>query len=886
MFRHSSTIRSGLNGHIKETHEEHTLHHHNAHFILAAEFDNKQGPIIKHQYPKSIPGFKISSNQSSTMNLASLMIPNSIESTPGRADFTVFILYKHKFKQTYQIFPITNSEEQENGSGTMTILEEDEGHSSPWKIPRDNHTKNPKEQPLFFVNVVSARRDTTNKRGAIIKSIALGTTMKKFRIFKPLLAMALDEYMHSNNDVRILIECFNMVNSLDLSLINRVHSNISLQNVLNSINDEDITLEIFDVKGRCLRSILNVNELPKTDCFGNKITFKQHHIEYQFSSFTPTVLPSTFVKIPLQIDMVDYDSIKVDINYNDHVLKFLRNFIPELCKRGLSASSWRLFVNSTKETKDTLCQFVISLSMFLKCFDFQYFDNAHLIIFPYMDISFIDEFRIEFPNNRSGLYFSVVGVSNPIFEYQHDVWDFYYDMDHDSLLTQSDVAPNSHSSARSIDDLTKNKTFKKMFQKNNSSGSLITSKPSRTSLMSKLINYLVDEQHDNETILNVLKRINTLQLLHLLQIISQRKSNDSELILKDEYIITYKDFIIFPEFFEYSSLNVLRSLHELELSLNAIIFSRREKYSPSEKGIFLKRALSSLKSLYKYVSINKTNMANFLNICLNYPVTQLLYSFDPIRSDFGPLDLKREFKKLKESDSVEGLSVGSAKVIDYFMSERSLRLLCLPLLLNVELDYEASNFSDSTILHSQFSHTRNENKMAAGFWQSDGSMSNFSSLYEESTDQAVSYDAMSTTFSFRDDTTTSSSRKEGDGQVNKIKKIAVKLLYRIEKHDVGSLLLKDRLNPMFRAAYNTLKEDLFDHESVRTSLADNFAQVRLKQDSPQTVSPKRQELLEDLDSILEKQETIRNQQPKIQKAVRPSILDALNQIAIPHKNDD
>lgn len=57
-----------------------------------------------------------------------------------------------------------------------------------------------------------------------------------------------------------------------------------------------------------------------------------------------------------------------------------------------------------------------------------------------MDISFIDALRRQLESQQGRRLFTIVGVSNPIFECQMEVWDFYYDMDSESLRARSSSA--------------------------------------------------------------------------------------------------------------------------------------------------------------------------------------------------------------------------------------------------------------------------------------------------------------------------------------------------------------------------------------------------------------------------------------------------------------
>ncbi|AAS51438.2 ACR212Cp [Eremothecium gossypii ATCC 10895] len=847
----------------------------NVEYILAAEFDNKLGPVLKHQFPKNLPGFK--STNSNLSNLAGLMIPNGIENRPGESDFTTFILYKDRYAQTFQLFP------NDNAKGSLKPTAESHGHlgGSPSSrlesmiLEEDENAGSSKtslsqarEIPLFFINVVHAKIDNANERGAVIKSLAVGTSLQNFFIFKPLLMMALDEYIKMPN-IRILIECFNMINSLDLSLMNRIHSNKVLQNILNSINNDEIINEIFDPEEKSLKHILRVNELPKHDVNGNSIVFKQGAMVYRFDSFKPQVLPEHFTKIPLQIDLIKYDAIKLNINYKDHVLKFLRQFIPQISLLDRNDPSWRLMVNSTTLSKDSLCQFVLALSNFINAFDHQhYFQNSSVIIFPYMDISMIDELRNEFSVKKTGNYFSIVGVSNPIFEMQKDVWDFYYDLDSATLLTQakpSKMNPVTIIGSTNPQNNRSSELLMKIFNKHPTSHVTIKQETPKMGLLLKFIQYIVLQQHDNQTVLNVFKRVIILQLIHLFSRLNHDSGPSIELLLKDEYMLTYKDFIMFPEFFEYSSLKCIRLMHNLETCLQHVFFPKNRSREVRKR--VLTQLYGHLKNIYKFMSVNKAHMGRFLNVCLNYPLTHPFETFDLEKSDFSKINLTIALRhEMKHTEALDGLCYAQSNIIDYFSLDKGLSLVFYPLLINPTADTFAAS-SDPTNSNSvkespQSNHSRVSTEIrgtsAASNHQSEN-LSVISSIYENNIDIESAY-------SMRDDVTTVTCTAQEDlvQLVEKIRRLTIKILLRIERHHIGNMLINKKLNPIFPLTYRTLKKEYFPVSPRRSANDDTVsgapADLYIAPGTPLsgsagvtkseiTISPQRKELLQELSLI-------------------------------------
>ncbi|CEP60287.1 Afi1p LALA0_S01e07250g [Lachancea lanzarotensis] len=878
MFTHSHAIRSGLSGRLRQTHQEHIQNNYNAQYIIAAEFDNKIGPILKHQYPNAIPGFKTRTRfKNSAVNLASLMIPNNAENFPNRTDFTIFILYKNKYTRNYQIFPIVDTVAPHMDRQDLGVLKEEDNFSGGGMSMAAEHLNNAKEPPLFFISVVNTIKDSTNSRGAIIKAIALGTDLRNFLVFKPLLAMTLDAYMRSDDDVQLLIDCFDMINSLDLSLAKRIMSNTSLQTLLSSITDEKVLAEIFAPQNQNLARLLHLNSLPQADSFGNSVKFKRHLIEYQFNKFKPKRLPPALTRIALQINVVSYDPVLVNINYNDHVLKFLSRFLAELEKLLRPQFAWKLVVNSTKLPKDVLTQFVMSLSNLIRHFDSHYFANAQVIIFPYMDISFVDALKEQLRSCRMTRTFSIVGVSNPIFEVQKDVWDFYYDLDTEELKTHGlDTSVLSVHSDNSQESL-KGSKIKSIFQKRASSAVILQKPSSRCSLTSKIIEYLIVEHHDNETILNVFKRINVLQILSLITNLHSRPQSESELSLKDEYVLSYRDFIIFPEFFEYSSLKLVQCLKRLQENLDYTIFDGRNPSENYELNPF-ERILSSLKFIHKFMTSNSANVEKFINIGLSFPLTLFQDDENVATKDFNEINLRDTFDSLKNSNSMESLNYHRTGVVDCFAMIRFLRLLFLPLLLD-------SRIESSPELMRQFdSHKYGDRDLHSKRTAQPEYQSSFiSSWYnEESLFQDVPADEVrSRAPSSSNGQSYPGSLVDSGSTINKIKKTSIAIIRKIRKHPIGELLVRHKLNPVFKSVYETVGEERAVKkrrgDGIRTSINKHQSAV---QESTISVSPSRKELLKDLQAISLQQENIKARPASEERPARASILDILNRITL------
>ncbi|AMD21261.1 HEL019Cp [Eremothecium sinecaudum] len=792
---------------------------HNVEYILSAEFDNKSGAMIKHQYPKNLP--KLKHQTSNLANLAALMIPNGIENRPGESDFTVFILYRDRYSQTFSLFPPTEASISRNSTGSYGAAGSSPSRLGSVILEEDEHAgisttslASSKKDLLFFLNVVHSEIDYSNERGAVIKSLAVGTVLQNFFIFKPLLMMALDAYMKSPS-MQILKDCFDLINSLDLSLMVRIHSNKLLQNVLNSINNDEIIHELLDPQGKALKKLLRVSELPETDKNGNSIAFKQSTLIYRFDNFKPIAVPHYFTRIPIHINMIKYNDIEVDINYKDHVVKFLSAFIPHLSKLPRDAPPWRLMINSMELSTDSLCQLVLALSNFIHAFEHKYIRNGSVVVFPYMDISMVDDLRYELSQPHSSELYFIVGVSNPIFELQKNVWDVYYNLDTGILISQSspNTAPSHrtstgslhHASVRSSDFLMK------IFSK--TSNSVTSANESlKMGLLQKFMQYTMQQQHDNQTVLNVFKRVTILQLIHLLPKLGNDVSISTDMLLTDEYMLTYKDFVIFPEFFEYSSLRVIRLLNDMEKSLHQAFFPH-DKSKDSKERVLLK-IYCLLKEIYKFICLDKTHLSTFLNVCLNYPTTRAFDQFDLRKADFSKINLTKVLRhELRNLNGADGVNYTQANVIDYLSVDKGLGLLFYPLLLYPVMDVTTAGLYPTSSKHSSGSSNTfprsvekglsldNSKTSASTFSFPDGNLTMVTKYYEQFLENNLVYNT-------RDDLSiTSNQISDCPYMVDRIRKLALKLLMRLERHHIGQLLIDKKLNPIFPMIYRTLKRE-------------------------------------------------------------------------------
>lgn len=801
----------------------------NIKYVISAEFDNKQGAILKYQYPKCIPGFKTntlgeySSIDEQTLNIASLMIPDNVERYPGRPDFSMFILYKDKINQEYKLFPTANSL-QDNNVAQITggmISEQEEIDASSKMSEASTIYDDDSDDTLFFLNVVNTIIDESNERGAIIQAISMGTTMRNLLIFKPLLVMTLHYYMTYPREDRlqVLIDFFVMINSLDMSLLRRTHSRYRLQRILQSINDLDILTKIFDLNmGNCSR-IMKFNQNTTKDALGNKLTIENGKIVQYFTTFHPVVLSDFLIQLPLRANIIKSEPIPLELNYNNKVLKFLTLLIPELNKLDSTAIVRKLVINSTIHSKDLISQFVLSLSNLMGGHSHgnsvPYFKGRPVLFFPYMDISMVDALRSHIePESDFANSFVIIGTANPIFKFQPDIWDFYYDLDNE-LLYNSDQAGQER---LTLKQELKNGTssFKKLLVKPHSAtiGAILNIDDNyddtnfnrnKTGLTMKFVQYLQDGMHDNETVVSVLRRTCILQILALLPVESEKlkmtaattkRGTSNELSLKDEYVNTYRDFILFPYFFDYNSLQIIKHMRTLVLALDNLK-SLDLPLTPTEK-IYSEISIiyETIKSFFIIACSSKQNLDCLIAILLNFPDLQLGSTFNLKRQDFSRLNLE----KIYESNKKPGSSNNSLDFVDDFIKVNGFEYIAT---------FLSFSINDANTLFSPTLHLKYKTVIGRS-----RSLKNIFSL-NQITSSNPTLDFPSPGASPKKRNTISNPNKSVNAgsivlekRISKIKRVITKLLMKMERHPMGSILIDKYLSKQSGALFLSFKSDI------------------------------------------------------------------------------
>ncbi|KAF7332587.1 Protein mesA [Mycena kentingensis (nom. inval.)] len=184
-------------------------------FVLLAEFDILQGAQLKFQFPQPL-GVKESL-------LAMAMLPDGAETQLD--DWTVFFLNQTPFNTISPVLALDTPEMR------TSALQGDAGD---------------KPDLLCVLNLVRTKRDSTLERGARVLALAICTRHPFIQIFKPVLLMALDDYL-SNPSQDCLARLFDAVNSMDLSGAPILTRNEKM--VMRYSDRKDVFAERFPVSG-------------------------------------------------------------------------------------------------------------------------------------------------------------------------------------------------------------------------------------------------------------------------------------------------------------------------------------------------------------------------------------------------------------------------------------------------------------------------------------------------------------------------------------------------------------------------------------------------------------------------------------------------------------
>ncbi|KIV77207.1 hypothetical protein PV11_09024 [Exophiala sideris] len=425
-YRSKKRLRSQYPLHSAEPHVE---------YILVASFDIDRGPIMEHQFPGAI-------SPDENM-LAELMLPD--QTHVRQQDWTMFFLHKDAG---------TNEEEEaerearrkrraarKHASG-VAEGEDFDGDSS----SDESEAGSIDNPPLMYVlNLVNTKQDSTVKRGAVVKAMAICTRHSFLHIYKPLLLLALEDYFKSPSPDTLEL-LYNSLNAMDLSLMPRLSS--LERHILQASDTKDMFAEKFEqMITQRLADDAAANRLDPPGSPGRsepKYTVPRDTHEFE-SKIVYNGIPIP-VKIPTALSpetVGDFSLIKlVQIFGNPHMSQpqpFALH--PHLTSSGAYTHPIVVLINamltqkrviflghnrpSGEVAEAVLAACALASGGVLRGF------TRHA--FPYTDLTKIDEL-LKVPG-------FIAGVTNPAFSYHPEWWDLMCDLPSGRMKISSCIEP-------------------------------------------------------------------------------------------------------------------------------------------------------------------------------------------------------------------------------------------------------------------------------------------------------------------------------------------------------------------------------------------------------------------------------------------------------------
>lgn len=386
----------------------------NVEYILTAEFHIDKGPTLRHQYPNPIPGSQ------NMLFLPELMLPDQIHKR--EEDFTLFFLHRNTTTGEFQY--VFNKATCEG-------------------------------EPYYLYTLVNNVKDTTFKRGSIIKSISVVTRLSYFKSFKPLLLICLDKYFKSD-DISVLEELYQAINEKNFNLVNGPPNQMLIikKLLITSILDLPITDKIYyDEVFRNKLLGIHKSSTPNDELFIRK--------DLSYNS----IVTLGKMKIPIKIPMINLpDTIgdylnPTDLNFKQSLINILNAKLSLITHNGQTAAyknneltiygqatppiitlinavltGKKIIFLSYEQSSGYIIDHVLLLLKIITGGGILSGLLTHYNMFPMIDVSKIDLLE------ECESY--IAGTINPFFKNHDKLWDILYDLDTNELFLSSEyLAP-------------------------------------------------------------------------------------------------------------------------------------------------------------------------------------------------------------------------------------------------------------------------------------------------------------------------------------------------------------------------------------------------------------------------------------------------------------
>ncbi|PGH35021.1 hypothetical protein GX50_02155 [[Emmonsia] crescens] len=411
-------------------------------YILVASFHVDHGPIMEHQYPSAISGDE--------NMLAELMLPD--QTHVRSQDWTIFFLHKDAGSEEENDYvessagqhPGNNNISRENGD-----LNDDGSEVSVVDEEDDDDDDNGEGPPLMYVlNLVNTKQDTSAKRGAVVKAMAICTRHSFLHIYKPLLLLALEDYFKSPFP-ETLAALYNSLNAMDLSLLPRF--TYLERHILQASDAKDMFIEKFEqmikqrlADERFLRDSEGSSQKHSSSSSSSKYALPRDTHEFESKIiYNDIAIP---VKVPSAISpetVGDFSLIKLIQIFSGPHASSPQPFAlhPHLTSSGAYTHPIIVLVNALLTQKRVIflghnrpsgevAEAVLAACSLASGGILRGFTRH---AFPYTDLTKVDEL-LKVPG-------FVAGVTNPAFANHHEWWDLLCDLPSGRMKISSRVEP-------------------------------------------------------------------------------------------------------------------------------------------------------------------------------------------------------------------------------------------------------------------------------------------------------------------------------------------------------------------------------------------------------------------------------------------------------------
>lgn len=263
------------------------------------------------------------------------------------------------------------------------------------------------EKELYFICCLETKLDKNTKRGAILKSVAIGTyKLVNLYNFKPLLKFLLEEIFK--------ICTFNIKNEEKINLITKTID--LLYKSVNSIASSKFGLDINPYEGYLNYHLLNSTyfSLPCHMKKSNKDTNKLQDTNLPNLDPNPFEIEIGVQKLNLEIKVANYREKIFPGNLIELIKTFKDNTM--IIYDAILSDKKILFIGDASTSCETLCNFIFSTVSMVSPPCFGILKRIH----PYKNL-----YDMEFLKSNNCIY----GVTNPIFKIKTDAWDIMCEID-------------------------------------------------------------------------------------------------------------------------------------------------------------------------------------------------------------------------------------------------------------------------------------------------------------------------------------------------------------------------------------------------------------------------------------------------------------------------